>query len=770
MGAANRRNLEWFLLVLLMACLPVFAGNSTNSVQSAVALLNSGNLPGAERILTATVAETVARGHRLDEAIARKWLGVALARSGVSRLNEATNELSRAGELLKPLADKGDPEAREQMGMVLFDQSETLRTYAESQMREQRLAGVSASMYFGLVRDFVSPAEAAIEKAKDYYPKGKSADIEYARGELALLLARLSETFMPDSDTTSGYERSINCFRKARLLEQANGKDARNDVIISAAIRIAEIKRELVRNSKADVRQVAFGEALKELAAVRDLPTDQAEIASHLIYTRAVCRLEKDGTPSSEQAKEIETDLLKAADLVETMRGKFKGGTTFENSGSFFSQRTHVYEALCRLYAATKQPEKMLAAIEKMKARAFRDILATASGPNFDLPALQKHLRQDKAGLVEYFYGPEHAWAFWVPPDSAVETIDLPINGQDLVLEMQKVSSEFAKSRDGRGWMRMCNGNMRQGEMVTMREGFHAANRLYELLLRLLEQKANAAKVVRLYVVPHHVMNYLSFNSLVTEVNETNLLSSKFYVESGLPVTYLPSAAVLSEIGSIADVAGGSNYVFARGDFHSIKPNFPADLTGTLPEAKMVAKIASASAFYEADASEFRLRSLSGSLNLIYFATHGILDKELPLNSAILLAATDEEKTSLDGRVKVGELLTDFRGKLQANLVVLSACHTNEGEPTPASGDDLTALSRGFMVAGGRSILATQWEASDATFPEIMGFFLDGWMKQRQSKDKALNSALRQFLVKNDFPIWRHPHFWAPVVLMGEAK
>lgn len=103
--------------------------------------------------------------------------------------------------------------------------------------------------------------------------------------------------------------------------------------------------------------------------------------------------------------------------------------------------------------------------------------------------------------------------------------------------------------------------------------------------------------------------------------------------------------------------------------------------------------------------------------------------------------------------------------------MVLSACQTNEGETTPASGDDLAALSRGFIAAGARSVLATQWEASDDTFPKIMGSFLDAWMKHDQPKDKALASALRQFLSMDDSQdLWRHPHFWAPVILLGEAQ
>ena len=82
----------------------------------------------------------------------------------------------------------------------------------------------------------------------------------------------------------------------------------------------------------------------------------------------------------------------------------------------------------------------------------------------------------------------------------------------------------------------------------------------------------------------------------------------------------------------------------------------------------------------------------------------------------------------------------------------------------------MAALSRGFMTAGARSVLATQWEASDSTFPTIMELFLRAWVQQGVAKDEAVGTALRGFLATNDFPIWRHPHFWGAVVLVGAAE
>jgi CHAT domain-containing protein len=182
----------------------------------------------------------------------------------------------------------------------------------------------------------------------------------------------------------------------------------------------------------------------------------------------------------------------------------------------------------------------------------------------------------------------------------------------------------------------------------------------------------------------------------------------------------------------------------------------------------MAANMAGATLFLESEATEERLRSLPEEFRMLYFATHGVLKKQDPLSSSILLAETPGiDGTTHDGYVTVEELFSEFASKLNCDLAILSACHTNEGEPSPASGDDIATLSRGFMVAGARSVMATLWEACDGTFPTIMEAYLHARLQRSEPKDKALVSAIRKFLADNDFPVWRHPHFWASPVLIG---
>src|SRR5215470_8738874 len=83
---------------------------------------------------------------------------------------------------------------------------------------------------------------------------------------------------------------------------------------------------------------------------------------------------------------------------------------------------------------------------------------------------------------------------------------------------------------------------------------------------------------------------------------------------------------------------------------------------------------------------------VAGSLHTrcLHFATHGNLSQDAPLASSILLAKGEE--------LTVYELMGL---RLDADLVVLSACEMGRGETT--GGDDVVGLLRGLLAAGARA-------------------------------------------------------------------
>ena len=98
----------------------------------------------------------------------------------------------------------------------------------------------------------------------------------------------------------------------------------------------------------------------------------------------------------------------------------------------------------------------------------------------------------------------------------------------------------------------------------------------------------------------------------------------------------------------------------------------------------------------------------------LHIASHGTFNADSPLTSALLLA----KDSTNDGTLTVGEL---YSMRLNADLVTLSACETGLGKI--ANGDDVVGLTRGFLYAGSRSIVASLWKVDDEATAYLMTRF-----------------------------------------------
>ncbi|MUG92413.1 CHAT domain-containing protein [Scytonema sp. UIC 10036] len=143
---------------------------------------------------------------------------------------------------------------------------------------------------------------------------------------------------------------------------------------------------------------------------------------------------------------------------------------------------------------------------------------------------------------------------------------------------------------------------------------------------------------------------------------------------------------------------------------------------------------------------------------LVHLATHGEFSSKA---SETFILAWDE-RISVK---RLGDLLRDDRlyQSKPIELLVLSACATASGDKRAALG-----LAGVAVRSGARSTIATLWPVVDETTTQIMGEFysqLEQAKKINFSKAQALRKAQLAFIEK--YEKYRHPHFWAPFVLVG---
>ena len=147
---------------------------------------------------------------------------------------------------------------------------------------------------------------------------------------------------------------------------------------------------------------------------------------------------------------------------------------------------------------------------------------------------------------------------------------------------------------------------------------------------------------------------------------------------------------------------------------------------------------------------------------IIHFSTHGLLDSRHPESSGLVLSLVDEGGQPQEGFLRLNEIY-DLR--LNADLVVLSACQTGLGKDV--RGEGLIGLTRGFMYAGAPRVVASLWQVDDAATAELMKRFYRGVLHEKLPPAAALRAAQIEMFKKRQ---WQSPYFWAAFVLHGEWR
>ena len=99
--------------------------------------------------------------------------------------------------------------------------------------------------------------------------------------------------------------------------------------------------------------------------------------------------------------------------------------------------------------------------------------------------------------------------------------------------------------------------------------------------------------------------------------------------------------------------------------------------------------------------------------------------------------------------------------KLNADLVVLSACDTGRGE---IKSDGVIGLSRSLITAGASSVIVSLWKIPDDSTSQLMSEFYRQWEKTGD-KAASLRKAMLITMKTNPKPI-----DWAAFTLIGEPE
>jgi CHAT domain-containing protein len=160
-------------------------------------------------------------------------------------------------------------------------------------------------------------------------------------------------------------------------------------------------------------------------------------------------------------------------------------------------------------------------------------------------------------------------------------------------------------------------------------------------------------------------------------------------------------------------------------------------------------------------ATEAQLRRLAASGALeryryLLFATHGLLNADLPLLSAIVLGREGRDDPN-DGIVTALKW-TGLR--LGSDLVVLSACESGLGSELP--GEGIMGLPYALFVAGNRQTILTLWPVPDRSTARFVTRLFER-LASGQDSAEALAATKREFMRTHR----DSTRVWAGFVLYG---
>jgi CHAT domain-containing protein len=121
----------------------------------------------------------------------------------------------------------------------------------------------------------------------------------------------------------------------------------------------------------------------------------------------------------------------------------------------------------------------------------------------------------------------------------------------------------------------------------------------------------------------------------------------------------------------------------------------------------------------------------------------------------------NEQGRPEDGFLRLRDI---YNLHLPADMVVLSACRTGLGKKV--KGEGLIGLTRAFMYAGAKRVVASLWKVDDEATAELMKRFYQHMFKGRMPAASALNRARIEIMQAREQ--WRAPYYWAGFILQGD--
>lgn len=312
---------------------------------------------------------------------------------------------------------------------------------------------------------------------------------------------------------------------------------------------------------------------------------------------------------------------------------------------------------------------------------------------------------------------------------------------------------------------------------------------LWKLLVPAAEREALVSgKVKRLIVIPDGSLALLPFETLIV----SDQSEPEYLLDVGPPIAYASSATVLLNLtGRKPADQYAAERLLTLGDPAYSQPTSEDAVDRQLGLGRAANRFRAAlsrlpytgwesSWVYDqfskaglkgikvtgAQATEAAIRQHAPGREIVHLACHGMADQTYGnFFGSLAVAPGKKNDPRDDGFLSMSEIYElDLTG---CELAILSACETNYGPQQ--QGEGVWALSRGFLIAGARRVIASNWVVHDQAGATLVSYFSSSLAtadKDATPRDyaKSLQDAKKK--VRNT-ENWSNPFYWSSLVLVG---
>lgn len=552
--------------------------------------------------------------------------------------------------------------------------------------------------------------------------------------------------------------------------------EGRRDLAALQAMRpgLAIVNKELGEVPGVDVERLIPFLVSAHAVSLRDADNRTA-LAAEMFTASQLVRSGGTAKAVARMAARFATDNPKIAELVQRVQdaARRRDGLRLELGRAAVARRGNKSTRIAELRTAYAGAAKSADALEEELTEVFPDYARLAIPSPVPAERLGALLGADEA-LLQIVVGEDESFGFLVRSNGVTAA---PLNAGRQAIEdaVRELRRPFEK----------------QGARIAPFD-MAAAYGLYRMLFTSFE--AELVDIKHLIVAPSGALLSLPFPLLVT-APPTGLGPSDYgraaWLVADMAVSLTPSVRAFADlrglvkrssaprpfVGFGAPAVKGGKGMAALAEYCRTDAPIPpellrglAPLPETASELRHVARalgVGQDNVFLGADATEERLRGLPlDQYRILYFATHGLLPGELRCQAEPGLVLTPPTGPAggraSDGLLDASEIATL---KLDAELVVLSACNTGGGGTGRFGGEALSGLVRAFFQAGARSLIVSHWQVDSTATARLMSNVFD---QLAADPGRGASEALRQAQISLiGRPETAHPVFWAAFTLVG---